>query len=82
MPRLFHPAAATAAVLASMLLSSSFTSVQAAAKTQNMRGMAVTSTGKPRGTNIFKGKEGGKEGGYGTGAGRGVLPCVCVERDP
>lgn len=81
MPRLFHPAAATAAVLASMLLSS-FTSVQAAIKTQNMRGMAVTSTGKPRGTNIFKGKEGGKEGGYGTGASRGVLPCVRVERDP
>ncbi|GAB5037178.1 glycoside hydrolase family 6 protein [Nannochloropsis oceanica] len=56
MPRLFHPAAATAAVLASMLLSS-FTSVQAAIKTQNMRGMAVTSTGKPRGTNIFKGAD-------------------------
>eukprot|EP00624_Nannochloropsis_granulata_P004411 evm.model.NODE_31970_length_4428_cov_37.010387.1 len=81
MPRLFHPAAATAAMLASMLLASS-TFVQATTKTQNMRGSAVTSTGKPRGTNIFKGKEGGKERGYGIGGGRGGLLRVRCQRDP
>jgi len=57
MPRLFHPAATTAALLATVLLASSSTSVEAATKTQNMRGSAVTSAGKPKGTNIGKGKE-------------------------
>ena len=76
MPRLFHPAATTAALLATVLLASSSTSVQAAIKTQNMRGSAVTSTGKPKGTNIFKGKE-GREGGR-RGGGRGGVLCACV----